>query len=91
MEFEWDENKRLVNLRKHGIDFTDAVNVFDDDTVIIEDAQQNYGEQRWIAIGLLTGRVVVVVYTECRETIRIISVRKATKNEEIIYFKQISN
>jgi uncharacterized protein len=90
LEFEWDENKRLININKHGIDFKDALTIFDYDMVIIEDDRFNYGEQRLIAIGYLDGRIIVVVYTERQHIIRIISARKATKYEQRTYFEQIS-
>jgi len=89
MKFEWDENKRQTNITKHGIDFIDAQKIFDYDTVTIEDNRFNYGEQRFIAIGLLNGKIIVVVYTEISNKIRIISARKATKNEQQIYFNEI--
>ncbi|MBF2057937.1 MAG: BrnT family toxin [Cyanobacterium sp. T60_A2020_053] len=89
MKFEWDENKRQTNISKHGIDFIDAQKIFDYDTVTIEDDRFNYGEQRFIAIGLLNGKTIVVVYTEISNKIRIISARKATKNEQQIYFNEI--
>lgn len=89
MKFEWDENKRQTNVTKHGIDFIDAQKIFDYDTVTIEDNRFNYGEQRFIAIGLLNGKIIVVVYTEISNKIRIISARKATKNEQQIYFNEI--
>ncbi|MDT9181878.1 BrnT family toxin [Limnospira sp. PMC 289.06] len=91
MEFEWDETKRLTNLRKHGIDFIDVPLVFDGDIVTFEDDRSNYGEQRFVTLGLLQGRVVAIVYTEQEEYIRIISARKATKYEQQIYFEQLSN
>jgi len=91
MEFEWDETKRLTNLRKHGIDFIDVSIVFDGDIVTVEDDRFNYGEQRFVTFGLLQGRVVAVVHTEREECIRIISARKATKYEQQIYFEQLSN
>lgn len=89
MEFEWDENKRQTNITKHDIDFIDAQKIFDYDTVTIEDNRFNYGEQRFIAIGLLNGKIIVIVYTERSNKIRIISARKATKNEQQIYFNEI--
>lgn len=91
MEFEWDENKCQSNINKRGIDFIDAQKIFDYDTVIIEDNRFNYGEQRLIALGLLKGKVIVVVYTERNDIIRIISARKATKNEQQIHFWEISD
>lgn len=91
MEFEWDEDKRLTNIRKHGIDFVDVATIFESDTVIVEDSRFDYSEQRWLALGLLNGRVVVVVYTERNRKLRIISIRKATKYEQRTYFEQITN
>jgi uncharacterized protein len=91
MEFEWDEAKRLANLDKHGVDFIDVPAVFDGDTVTVEDDRYSYGEQRFVTFGLLQGRAVAVVYTDRGESIRIISARKATKNEQRIYFQQISD
>ncbi len=91
MEFEWDENKRLANIRKHRIDFIDVEAVFEGDTVTVEDDRFDYGEERFITFGLLEGRVIAVVHTERDNLIRIISARKATKNEEIRYFQQIAD
>ncbi len=91
MEFEWDENKRKTNIRKHGIDFVDIPVVFDGETVTIEDERFAYGEQRFVTLGLLQGRVVAVVHTERADHIRIISARKATKYEQRSYFEQIAN
>ena len=91
MEFEWDENKRLANIRKHGIDFIDVEVVFEGDTVTVEDDRFDYGEERFITFGLIEGQVIAVVHTERDNLIRIISARKATKNEEIRYFQQIAN
>ncbi|MEH2248068.1 BrnT family toxin [Nostoc sp.] len=89
MRFEWDENKRVINISKHGIDFVDVPFVFDGDTVTVEDARYNYGEQRFVTFGLLEGRVIAVVHTENDDLIRIISARKATKYEQRIYFEQV--
>jgi len=94
MTFEWDENKRRANAHKHGIDFSDAATIFDGKTVVILDDRFDYGETRYIAFGLLKGtviKVIVVAYTERGETIRIISARKALRDEEIFYFKQIAD
>ena len=63
MNFEWDERKNAINLAKHGFDFADAPSVFDLPMVVDLDLRENYGEDRWIGIGLLNGRVVVIVYT----------------------------
>ena len=89
--FEWYERKRRINVKKHGIDFIDVPEMFDDDVIIIPDERFEYGEHRYIGIGLIKGRVVVAAYTERVDNIRIISVRKATKNEQIFYLKKISD
>ncbi len=86
MRFEWDEQKRRSNILKHGIDFRDAWKVFNFPMLVALDARQDYGEDRWIGIGMLETRVVVVVFTERSEnTIRIISMMKAVTNERIKY------
>jgi hypothetical protein len=89
MQFEWDESKRISNIRKHGIDFIDVPTVFEGSIVTIEDDRFDYGEERFVTFGLLQGCVVAVVHTESEDYIRIISVRKATKYEQKIYFEQI--
>ena len=91
MEFEWDEDKRLANIKNHGIDFSDVSEVFDGDVFTIEDDRYSYGEQRFVTFGLLKGLVVAVVNTDRGEFIRIISIRKATKNEYRSYFQAIAD
>lgn len=91
MEFEWDEAKHLANLDKHGIDFIDVPEVFDGDIVTVEDSRYSYGEQRFVTFGVLQGRVVAVVHTDRGESVRIVSARKATKNEQQTYFQEISD
>jgi len=91
VRYEWDEAKRLSNIQKHGIDFVGIERVFAGTTVTILDDRFDYGESRFTTLGLLSGRVVVIAHTETSESIRIISVRKATKNEEADYFKEIAD
>jgi len=91
MEYEWDEAKRLANLYKHGIDFVDVPAVFDGNIVMLEDDRYDYVEQRFVTFGLLQGRVIAVVHTERGDCTRIISARKATKNEQRTYLEQLSN
>jgi len=91
VKYEWDETKRQANIQKHGIDFIEVPEMFESETVIVEDTRYPYNEQRYIAIGLLKGRIIVVAYTERGEVIRLISARKATKNEQINYFEQLTN
>lgn len=91
MECEWDEAKRLANLRRHGIDFADVPALFENDNVTVEDDRYSYGEQRFVTFGLLQGRVIAVVHTERDDCTRIISARKATRYEQRVYFEQLSN
>ena len=91
MRFEWDEAKRLANIRKHGIDFVDVPAMFDRDTVTVIDDRFEYDETRYLTLGLLISRVILVVHTESDDTIRIISARKATRYEEKTYFEQIAD
>lgn len=91
MQYEWDEAKRQSNIQKHGIDFVGIEKVFAGTTLTILDDRFDYGEPRFITLGLLSGRVVVIAHTETQEVIRIISVRKAAKNEEASYFKEIAD
>jgi uncharacterized DUF497 family protein len=91
MRFEWDEAKRRTNLRLHGFDFADSEKVFANATLSLRDDRFNYGETRVLTFGILNGRVVAIVHTETDEVIRIISFRKAVKNEEEKYFKEITD
>jgi hypothetical protein len=92
MKFEWDERKNQSNLVKHGFDFADAFCVFNLPMVVEFDEREDYGEDRCIGIGLLNGRVVVVVYTEPDEaTVRIISLRKALSHERRRYEQYLQN
>lgn len=90
-DYVWDENKRLNNIQKHAIDFVDAVEVFDGNTVTVEDNRLDYGEQRYIVLGLMRGRIIVLVYAERNNSIRIISARKATRYEQLTYIQQFND
>lgn len=92
MRFEWNENKRQINISRHGFDFADVAGVFEDpEALTILDDRFDYGEDRFITFGLLNGKLIAIAHTENEEVVRIISVRKAEKDEEIEYFKQIRN
>jgi uncharacterized DUF497 family protein len=90
MKYEWDEQKNQINIRKHGIDFCDVVELFNGPMLIQLDTRYDYPEDRWIGIGLLFTIVVIVIYVELedKDTIRIISARKATKYEAQEYIKR---
>lgn len=91
MTFEWDERKRKSNLRKHGIDFVGCEEIFDRNRLTMIDDRADYGEERFVTLGLLRGRVVAVVHTEAADTIRTISIRKATKREQALFFEGIQD
>lgn len=92
MQFEWDEAKNALNIDKHGIDFADVVDMFNHPMLTLLDEREDYGEDRWLAIGWIKSLIGVVVYTErYDDVIRIISARKATKNEVRRYEKSIKN
>lgn len=88
--FVWDEAKRRLNLRNHGIDFADAEKIFRGVTFTAEDTREDYGGQRFLTLGLLEDQVVSVAHTEQGDEIRIISIRKATKHEARFYFSQFT-
>ena len=85
MNYQWDNNKAKSNLIAHGVDVADAVGIFEDLNALTIDDPHPY-EQRFITIGLdFLSRVLVVSYTWRNNSIRIISARKATKNERRQY------
>jgi uncharacterized DUF497 family protein len=89
IEFIWDEDKNLSNQKKHSVSFEEAKSVFyDENARLITDPDHSRNEDRFILLGLsfsLRLLIVVHVYREDDEIIRIISARKATKNESKIY------
>jgi hypothetical protein len=91
MRFTWSEAKRKSNLKNHGLDFRDAPRVFESVTFTFEDDRFDYAEQRFVTLGLLNGTPVSIVHTETADHIHIISFRKATKNEQIIFFESIQD
>ncbi len=92
MKFIWDRRKNEANIKKHELDFADAYMVFESPTLVGLDDREDYGEDRWIGIGLMENRIVVIVFTEPEEeTIRVISFRKATTKESIKYEQEYKN
>jgi uncharacterized DUF497 family protein len=81
--FEWDDQKREFNLAKHSIDFDSAVEVFHGPIILRRSDRNN--EERWTALGYSDNRLIVVVFTRRADVIRIISARRARKNEERAY------
>lgn len=87
MEFEWDPQKAAANLRKHGVDFAEAMTVFSDPLEwTIPDPDHSEGEHRFLSIGISTAsRLVVVAYTERLGRTRIINAREANSQERKHY------
>ena len=82
MLLEWDETKRESNIKRHGLDFVDAWEVFLAPMLTDSDIREDYGEDRTVGIGYLRTLVVVIVFTEPdSDIIRVISMRKATSHE----------
>ena len=90
MRYTYDHKKRAANLKKHGYDFDDARLVIESDkSVTFEDQRFDYGEQRYVTLGVLRGKVVAIATAETDDEIRVISMRKAELNEEKIYYRNI--
>ncbi len=86
MDYQWDPEKAVSNLAKHGVDFADAVGVFEDEWALTIKEEHVEGEQRFATLGTdFLERVLVVVYTYRGGKIRLISARGATRNERRAY------
>lgn len=83
----YDESKRQANIRNHGFDFVGSEAIFAGFTITREDVRDAYGELRLQTLGLWAGVVVFVVHTACGDTDHVLSIRKAEKHEERIYWK----
>ena len=88
VKFIWDEEKNRINIKKHSIDFNDAIRAwYDPDRLDFFDEEHSSDEIRWIFLGAVAGVVLFVVETEPEEnTVRIISARRALKNEQEVYY-----
>jgi uncharacterized DUF497 family protein len=92
VRFEWDEEKNRVNIRKHGLSFADAWEIFSAPILVDRDDRFDYGEDRWIGIGLLQSRIVVIVFAEPEnETVRVLPLRKALSHERRAYEEGLGN
>jgi uncharacterized DUF497 family protein len=87
MKYEWDENKAIKNLAKHGVSFAEAKTIFDDPLYVdFYYLDHSEDEERYLIVGESNrGRLLIVSYTERRESIRIISAREVTKSERETY------
>jgi len=85
LEFEWNEKKEQKNVKKHGIDFEAAILIWEGPTLEFIDDRVEYGEERWIAIGMADEMTLTVVFTWRGAGRRIISARKASRYERRAY------
>ncbi|HEU0022788.1 MAG TPA: BrnT family toxin [Dehalococcoidia bacterium] len=85
MKFEWDEAKNERNIAQHHIDFVEAKLSFEGNVLAFVDDRRDYGETRIVAIGLAEGRELTVVYTMRGDVVRIISARRARRDERRAY------
>ena len=86
MRYSFDPAKQASNLKKHGLDLSDAPQVIESgQTVTFEDHRFGYGEQRFVTLGPLRDTLVVIVTAESEDHVRIISMRKADRHEQGIY------
>ena len=83
--FEWDEEKRQKNLKKHGIDFVKAKEIWQSPVLEIPSPQTQHGEPRFLAIGKINEFCITVIYTSRKDKKRLISARKARKYEQEDY------
>jgi hypothetical protein len=90
MQITFDSAKRDKTLTERGVDFADAATIFAGHHFTGEDTRQDYGEVRFITIGLLIGRMVVIVWTLRGEARRIISMRKANEREKTQYRSRLA-
>lgn len=92
MHFEWDDTKNDANIRQHAIDFADVSIMFAYPMLTNLDERVDYGEDRWVSIGMLANGIAVVVWTErAQDVIRIISARKANRYERKRYEAYLAN
>lgn len=89
MRFEWDEAKNQANREKHGLDFADAHLVFTAPILTFEDVRRSYDEPRYLTVGRLAGRMVVIAHTFRGAATRIISMRKANAREAARYQERL--
>ena len=86
---EWDDAKRQWTLRHRKIDFIDLMDVFDDPAGVVRpDVRRNYGEERWVMLCPLNGRLYHITFTMRGPVYRIISARKANRREQRSYERE---
>jgi uncharacterized protein len=89
MTFEWDDAKNRANRRKHGLDFADAPTVFAGPTLTFAGLRHSSDEPRYVSVGMLSGRLVIIAHTLRGDATRIISMRKANARERARYQERL--
>jgi uncharacterized DUF497 family protein len=90
MNFTFDPEKRRRNRIKHGLDLADAERVFAGETFTFPDHRFDYGESRFVTLGLIGVEVAVIAHTETDDEIRVISMGKAGRHEQKFFFSHRS-
>jgi len=92
MTFEWSESKNRANVRKHGFHFAEAEEMFRGFLLFRPDTREDFGEERWIGVGMIRGRCAFVAFAQpAHDIIRIISLRRANREERKQYEKAIQD
>ena len=89
MKISYDPQKRADTLANRGLDFDDVPEVFAGDVYETEDNRRDYGEVRWLTVGFLNGRLVIVVWTQRGDTHHVISMRRCNERERKKYFREL--
>jgi uncharacterized protein len=90
MDISCDPEKRKLTLQNRGLDKAQAADVFSGNTITIADDRKDYGEERFITIGHLENRMVILVWTPREKTRRIISMRKENDREQALYSPRLA-
>lgn len=90
MRFEWDETKRRANMRKHGVDFVRAALIFENAVLTRRDTRRDYGENRYISLGMIEAECFILVWTERQAARRIISAWKGGQDDREEYQKRVA-
>lgn len=85
MAYQWNEQKRRINLRRHRLDFRDAHLAFNSDAIVLVDDRYDYDEERYILYGFAGEQLIAIAFTYRGESVHIISMRKATRMESAEY------
>ena len=88
MDYEWDPRKTAANRRKHGVAFSIIENFDWDTALVVSDDRRDYGEPRWLALGMIDQRLYSLAFTIRGDRIRLISLRAASRTERTLYREQ---